>query len=299
MNYKRIIKNKEVRLGVLKKLKFIPDLWMIRLQYWIQLNRHVNLKNPQRYTEKLQWYKLHYRNPLMKQCADKYGVRDYIKFRGLGDILKENYGVYDSFKDIDFEKLPNKFVLKTTNGSGTNIFCEDKEHFDFKKAEKLLSNWLKRDYYALGREWAYKGIKPRIIAEEYLEDREGAYSGINDYKFVCFNGEPYYIAFDVDRFKDHKSNVYDVNWNFIDASVTYPNMGDVAPKPEGLDELVRVAKILSRDFPNVRVDLYWVNGKVYFGELTFYSGSGYLEFEPDDFDYEVGSHMCLDGIIKD
>lgn len=296
MNYKKIIKSQDLRFKILKALNFIPDSLMIKLQYKIKLGRSLNINDPKRYSEKLQWYKLNYRNPIMTKCADKYEVREYIKSKGLGCILNKLYLVCDSPNDIDLHLLPEKFVIKTTNGSGTNILCKNIDEFDIIESKKKLTNWLSRDYYSPGREWAYKDIKPRIIIEEYLEDQENRFDGINDYKFICFNGKVKYIVFDVDRQIGHKRNIYDKEWNFIDVSTDKPNIGDIIQKPKGLNQMIRVAEKLAEDFPTVRVDLYWVNNKIYFGELTFYPWTGYVSFKPDEFDFEIGNHFDLSKI---
>jgi hypothetical protein len=261
MDYKKIVKNQEVRFKILRTLKFIPDKIMIDIQYRIKLGRKPNLKNPLRYTEKLQWYKLNYRTDLMTKCSDKYLVRDYIESKGLGKILNRLYAVYDSVDEIDITLLPEKFVMKTTNGSGTNYFCTDKSTFNLEMAKGELSKWLKRDVYSPGREWAYKNIRPRIIVEELLEDSSNKFHGINDYKFICFNGNPKYVVVDVDRHVSHKRNIYDLDWNYIDVSTDHPNFKDEVDKPIGLKEMIQVAKVLAEDFPCVRVDLYWVNNK--------------------------------------
>lgn len=299
MDYKKIIKNQETRFKILHLLRFVPDSLMIMTQYRIKLGRKLNLINPQRYSEKLQWYKLNYRNPLMTQCADKYGVREYIKSKGLRHILNELYVVYDNVEEINLDQLPDKFVMKTTNGSGTNILCKDKTTICLEDIKKSLDHWINRDYFASGREWAYKDVVPRIIVEEYLEDEKNPFEGINDYKFICFNGEAKYIVLDVDRQVNHKRNIYDINWNFINVNTDHPNFGDCVPKPEGLNEMLRVVNVFAEDFPCVRVDLYWVNEKVYFGELTFYPWTGYIKFDPDEFDYIVGEQFNLPKKIID
>lgn len=293
MNYKKIIKSQDTRFKILNLLSFIPDKIMIAFQYRIKMGRKLNLSNPQRYSEKLQWYKLYYRNPLMTQCADKYSVREYIKSKGFEGILNELYAVYNSASEVDFDSLPEKFVIKTTNGSGTNIFCKDKAKLDINEVKEKLAKWIKRDTYSSGREWCYKNIKPKIIIEEYLEDQANPFQGINDYKFICFNGKVQYIVLDVDRHTNHKRNIYDAEWGFLNVSTDYPNLGDCVPRPVGLDEMLEVATTLSKDFPCVRVDLYWINGRIYFGELTFYPWTGYVSFNPDNFDYEVGRHFIL------
>lgn len=201
--------------------------------------------------------------------------------------------VTDDPENLEIDSLPNQFVIKTTNGSGTNIICKDKTLMNIENVRTQLNDWLHRDIFAISREWSYKDIKPNVIVEEYLEDMENTFEEINDYKFFCFNGKPLYVVLDVDRHTGHKRNIYDIDWNYIDVSTDHTNFGDVVPKPKGYEEMVRVAKILSKDFPFVRVDLYYVNGKVYFGELTFYPWSGYVQFNPDRFDFVLGENFSL------
>lgn len=294
--YKRILKSQSVRFLILKCLSFIPDTLMLKLQYQIKLNRKLDLKHPKRFTEKLQWYKLYYRNPQMTKCADKYLVREYIKPFNLENTLCNLYGVYNDPNQIDFAKLPNKFVIKTTNGSGTNIICMDKLQLNVTDIKKDLSKWIKRDCYGLGREWAYKDIKPRIIIEELLENNNDSFDGINDYKFLCFNGQVEYVVFDVDRFTNHKRCIYDKNWNYIDVGTDCEKLDNIVEKPQMFEQMKNIANILSNEFPFVRVDLYCVNNKIYFGELTFYPWTGYVQFEPDEFDFILGEKFILPNI---
>lgn len=291
--YKKIFKSQKFRFKILKILRFVPDKLMISMQYRIKLGRKINFNNPKRYTEKLQWYKLYYRTEKMSVCADKYRVREYLEEKGLSDIACTLYGCYENPQEIDFNKLPKKFVLKTTNGSSTNILCKDKEILDIAETKKKLDEWIKCPFYELGREWAYKNVKPRIIAEEFLEDNENSFVGINDYKFICFNGKVHYVVFDCDRFKDHKRAIYDREWNYINVSTDCGKVEDIIPIPEGFLKMRDIAEQLAEDFPCVRVDLYWVNKKVYFGEMTFYPWTGYVQFDPDKFDFELGDKFIL------
>ena len=291
--YKKIIKNKKTRYKILKMLKTIPDKSMIKLQYRIKLHRGLNLKNPQRYTEKIQWYKLNYRNPLMQKCVDKYYVREYVKEKGLENILNTLYQVVDCAQDLDFNLLPNKFIIKTTNGSGTNIICRNKSSLDINAVKKELDEYLAQAEASAGREWAYEGSSKKIIVEALLEDLNNVDLGVSDYKFLCFNGKPKYIVYDKDRFTDHKRNFYDIDWNYIKVDSDCPCFGDTVDKPKGLEEMLEIAKKLSEDFPAVRVDLYNIDGKIFFGELTFYPWSGYVQFSPDSFDYELGKDFPL------
>ncbi len=291
--YKKIFRSQKVRHAILNVLRFVPDKSMLKLQYRIKMGKKLNINQPLTYTEKLQWYKLYYRDPLMTKCADKHQVRDYLAQRGYPELSCKEYGVFDKAEDINLEELPNKFVIKTTNGSGTNILCKDKSTFDLSGAITEINGWLKRDCYGLGREWAYKDIEPKIIIEEYLEDKENVYDGINDYKFLCFNGKAYYVVFDADRYVGHKRSIYDADWNYVDVGTDCEKLGDVVPRPEGFDEMKRIAEDLAKDFPCVRVDLYWVNHRPYFGELTFYPWTGYVVFDPREFDIELGEKFVL------
>ncbi len=291
--YKKLFRSAKLRHTILTLLRFVPDKQMIKLQYRIKMGRKLNLDNPKTFTEKLQWYKINYRNPVLTQCADKHRVREHLESVGYGDLSCEEYGVYDRAEDIPFEDLPDKFVIKTTNGCGTNILCKGKNELDREKVIKELNEWLKRDCYGLGREWAYKDIKPRIIVEEYLEDNTNEFEGINDYKFLCFNGKVHYIVFDADRYTDHKRSIYDAEWNYVDVGTDCKKLEKTVPKPEGFEEMKKIAEDISKEFPFVRVDLYWLNNRVYFGELTFYPWTGYVVFDPEEFDTVLGREFVL------
>lgn len=294
--YKKYIKSPEVRKKILNALWFLPDSVMLKLQYIIKLKRKLNLKHPRRYTEKLQWYKMNYRNPLMHKCVDKYLVRDFVKKRGLESILVDLYGKYDSIHDIDFESLPESFVMKTTHGGGglNVIVCKDKSKLNFNElTEKLSSGNKPFRKRSGGREWAYYGLKPGIIVEELLINKENPEAGINDYKIFCYDGKPTYIIVDVDRYIGHKRNFYDISWNNLHISSDCPVADREIDKPKKLEEMLKIASRLSKGFPYVRVDLYEVDDKIYFGEMTFYPWSGYVQFTPDSFDFELGKKFKL------
>lgn len=296
MNYKKLFRTREARMKVLNFLRFIPDKYMIQLQYRIKFGRKLNLKDPKRFTEKLQWYKLYYRNPIMKQCVNKYAVRDYVKSKGLQDILVPLYAHYNRVEDIDWENLPDRFVIKTQHdGGGWNVvIVQDKKNLNKEEViQKLSFSGTKSEKNAVGREWAYYEIPKGIIAEELLTNHENPGAPINDYKIYCFSGVPKYIHVDVDRFIGHKRNFFDVQWNQLDLQSEYPNYPGTIAKPDQLEKMLKIAGILSEDFPFVRVDLYDVNGKVYFGELTFYPSAGYADHHPDEWDYEFGKDFEL------
>ncbi len=291
--YKKIIRNRNLRFKILAALRFVPDDTMIRLQYKLKTGRKLNLKNPERYTEKLQWYKLYYRDPVMLQCADKYAVRKFIKSKGLESILNELYMKFDSPEDISFDALPEQFVMKLSNGSGTNLLCANKNNLDLEDVKKNFRLFYARNSAVASREWVYNADKKTVIVvEKFLEDPDQN-GGIYDYKFICFGGIPQYVVCDVNRFSDHRRNIYDMDWNDLHVGSDCPCSDDAIPRPAKLEEMVEIAKILAADFPAVRVDLYLVQNQIYFGELTFFPWSGYVTFDPDRFDFEAGKRFIL------
>ena len=294
MNYKKIIKSREARSLILRMLRFIPDEQMLRLQYRIKTGRGLNLDHPVRFTEKLQWYKLHYRNPLMHVCADKYAVREYVKSRGLEEILVPLIARYPTVDEVEWDKLPPRFVIKTTNGGGglNVIVCPDKAKLNTDEAREKLRPVKKRPRTG-GREWAYYGLEPGIVVEELLVNEQRPEAGINDYKFFCYNGSARYIIVDTDRYIGHKRNFYDRDWNNLGITSDCPACDREIPRPAELEEMLRAAEKLSEGFPFVRVDLYCVGGRVYFGEMTFYPWSGYVCFTPDEADERFGRDFVL------
>lgn len=291
MNYKKILKSRRLRLRILKALSMVPDKSMLKIQYKLQLGRWPDFKTPKRFTEKIQLYKMHYRNPLMHICVDKYKVRDFIEKKGLGNYLVKLYGVYDDARNIDFNQLPERFVIKTNDGGGGNniIICKNKSQLNIEDTINKVNSWLDVKSINPGREWAYTGIdRSRIIVEEFLENTSDPEVGVSDYKIFCFNGKPKYIFFDGERYILHKRNIYDIEWNDLHIATDCENFKKEIPKPKNLDLMLEIAGILSEDFPFMRVDLYNIDGKIYFGELTFYPLSGYIPFSRDDFDFELG-----------
>lgn len=257
-------------------------------------NDELNLDNPKTFNEKLQWLKLYDRNPKYTKMVDKYEVRQYIK-----EIIGEEYlipclGIYDSIKEIDFDKLPNQFVLKTTHDSGTVVICKDKKNFDQKEAIKLLKKRLKRKYYYLWREWPYKNVKPRIIAEKYMTEKNQ--NSLNDYKFYCFDGQPKMMFVIIDRGSNTKANYYDMEFNKLDVTQTFPSFNKKIKKPKQFDKMVDLCKILSKNIPHVRVDFYIINDQIYFGELTFFDSAGFDKFTPDKYDHILGSWIDISKI---
>ena len=300
--YKKIIRSPKVRKRILDILRFVPDESMLKLQYRIKLGRKLNLKNPERFTEKLQWYKLYYHNPLMKQCVDKYEVRKFVADKGLQDILVPLVKKYSDIDDIKADELPDEFVMKTTNGGGglNVVVCNDKSKLDLANIKsKMDSSDKVFKARSGGREWAYYGLKREIVIEKLLKNDKNPEAGITDYKIFCYNGVPKYIIVDVDRYIGHKRNFYDIGWNNLYITSDCPACNREIEKPSNLDKMLEVAEKLSEDFPFVRVDLYNVEEKIYFGELTFYPWSGYVQYTPDSFDYELGKHFILPETLRE
>ncbi len=295
IDYKKIIKSRKVRLRILSFFNFVPDKWMIKMQYRIKTGRRLNLKNPQRFTEKLQWYKLYYKNPLMIQCVDKYDVREYVKSKGLENILIPCYGVYDSVEQIEWKTLPNQFVIKNTLGGGGNsvIIVKEKDEDNLENIKKTTASWLAKDARKkdAGREWPYySGKNHRIIIEKYIDSSKDE-GGLIDYKFFCFNGHSAYIYVVADRMLGNGAGlgVFDAQFNRINVERSDERpLTRIVNKPENFEQLKSVAEVLSEDFPEARIDLYDQNGEILFGEITFFDGSGYMRFEPDEFDYQLG-----------
>ena len=272
-------------------LRFIPDEAYIQLYYFSHFKHFANLNNPKTYNEKLNWLKLHDRNPLYTILVDKYEVKEYV-----GKAIGEEYiiptlGVWEHFDDIDFDQLPDQFVLKCTHDSEGLVIVKDKGKLDKAAAREKIEAALKVNFYYIGREWPYKNVKPRIIAEQYMEDHiDGE---LRDYKFFCFDGEPKAMFVASDRSKDAtKFDYYDLNFNHLQIKQHYPNAGNVR-KPVTFDKMIELSKVLSAGFPHVRVDFYEVNGHLYFGELTFYHFSGFMPFQPEEWDRKFGEWLKL------
>ncbi len=266
--------------------------YCLKYQFKKYTGRRLHIENPETFNEKLQWLKLYYRNPLMTQCADKVAVRDYIAKKIGAQYLIPCIGVYNSPDDIDFENMPDKFVLKINWGSGQNIIIKDKSKMDVKDIKQKLTDWMcpESNHYFNFFEWGYKDIPPKIIAEKYIEQMDG---NLLDYKFFCFNGVPKYCEIDIDRFTDHKRCFYDMEFNKQPFTTLYPLYKGNIVKPAGFSTMKKIAKILSSGFPHVRVDLFMVDDKIYFGEMTFCHGAGHEKFEPEEWNKKLGDLLVL------
>lgn len=254
-----------------------------------------DLENPRTFNEKLQWLKIHDRKDIYTTMVDKYEAKKYVSH-----VIGEKYviptlGVWDHFDDIDFSKLPTSFVLKCTHDSGSVVLVRDKNHWDKEAAKKLLERGLSRNYYWSGREWPYKNVKPRILAEEMVDMNPV------DYKWICLKGEPEVLCMCMDRQKgDLTFNYYDMNFNLLPFEWVHPNIKTGGVKrPENFDEMKKLAQKLSKGIPEVRVDFYDINGQVYFGELTFYHQSGFAPFSPEGWDLKLGQLLDLTDIKRE
>lgn len=298
MEYKSIIKSRSTRVQIMRLLSFIPDSIMIKLQYKIKTGRKLNLKNPKRFTEKLQWYKVYYRDPLMAQCVDKYDVRKYVEKCGYSSILNPIIGVYDTPDEIDFSILPQQFVLKDTLGGGGNevIIVTNKASINWNNIKRELYSWVKPKWGKHpGREWVYDRKQNRILIEHYIPSDKNA-GGLIDYKFFCFDGKVQYLYVICNRVlgQGAQLGIFDAQFHLLPVSRNDEKKLSVKiDKPENFDELVICAEKLSKPFPEARIDLYDVNNKILFGEITFFDGSGYMTYDPDSFDYEMGKWFVL------
>lgn len=267
------------------------DQLFCELQYFRHHLAWPNLASPTRFNEQIQWLKLFYRNPILRQCVDKILVRHYVSERIGRQHLIPVIGVYDCVDDIPFEALPSQFVLKASHGSGWNVICAKKDDLDIRSTRDLLKSWMRRDFFKVGREWAYRDLVPRLICEEFLS--ESGDVPPSDYKFHCFGGEPRYIQVDYARFSRHSRVIYDAEWRQVPCRLEYPNDVPNQDPPSTLDKMLNISRTLAAEFPFVRVDLYNYCGEVLFGELTFYPGKGIEKFVPKEYDYVFGQWLTI------
>ncbi len=272
---------------------WLPDKQYLRMVYRGQLGERLDLENPRKFSEKLQWLKLYDRNPQYHTIVDKYEVKKYV-----AGIIGEQYiiptiGVWDDPDRITFETLPEQFVLKCTHDSGSIVICRDRAAFDPEQARKKLKKALKHSTYWFGREWPYKGLKPRVIAEPYLEDSEC--EELRDYKFFCFDGVVKCFKIDFDRFILHRANYYSREGNLLEIGeqVCPPDHHREIKIPDNIGKMIELAETLTQGYPFLRADFYDVNGNIYFGELTFFPDSGMGEFTYEGNDILLGSWITL------
>lgn len=280
---------KEIRYEFIRGLS--PDKYREALCQWYYTatRERLDLDNPKTINEKIQWIKLYDSTPLKTQLSDKYEVRNWVKEKIGEEHLIPLLGVWDRFEDIDFNTLPDQFVLKANHGCGWNIIVRDKQNFDVEDARKKFCLWLGKNYAYQGFEFHYKKIVPKIIAEQYME-----FDGqLKDYKFLCTNGSIRYIWVDIDRYGDHRRTVFNTEWEEQDFSIAYPRAENSIPKPDNFEKMKELATVLCQGFVLVRVDLYNVQGKIYFGEMTFTPGNGKMNYDPPEFDEILGDMIKL------
>lgn len=268
-----------------KKLSFEDIENIISDRYYKEFNRKLSWDNPKTYTEKTNVSKVYgFKDEKRKQLTDKYLVREWVESKIGKEYLIPLYGVYNSFNEIDFNKLPDKFVIKCNHDSGSVTLCNDKSKLNLKELRyKYNEFYLKRNFAYIGYEMHYKDIEPKILIEKYMGDK------IRDYKFLCFDGKPYYCWVDFDRFGNHKRNFYDMDWKLQPFNqYSYGNFDKDVKKPKKFEEMKKIAEKLSSGFDHVRVDLYLIEDKIYFGEMTFTNGNGFEKITPDDWDYKLG-----------
>lgn len=296
---RRYIKDPYYSLGydlIKKHPRWMSDKFYIKTLWRMCMGYELDLKHPITFNEKLQWLKLHDHNPLYPTLVDKVRVKDWVADKIGAEHIIPTLAVYKSVEEINLDKLPNQFVLKCNHDSGSVVICKDKNHFDFNEAKKKLDKALHHNFYWDAREWAYKKVKPLIFAEQYMEDtRTGE---LQDYKFFSFDGvaKALFIATERQGNEETKFDFFDMDFRHIDVTNGHPNADTLPSKPESFDEMVRMANELSKDFPEVRVDFYEVNGKSYFGELTFYHWGGMTPFQPNYFDKTMGEWIDLSKI---
>lgn len=273
----------------------LPDKAYLRIMYKRKTGKTLHLKNPKTFNEKLQWLKLNDRNPEYIKIVDKHMAKEYV-----ANIIGERYiiptySVYNHFDEIDFDLLPNQFVMKCTHDSGGVLIVRDKEQLDISKAKKRIEQNLKRDYYKAGREWPYKNVKPKIIVEKYMDSLTNEKNGLTDYKFMCFNGEVKCCFTCTERYSKTglKVTFFDNDWKEMPFERHYPKSSVPIHRPDQYDEMREISERLSKGMKFVRVDLYVIQKNVYFGELTLYPGCGFETFSPEEWDLKLGNWLKI------
>lgn len=270
----------------------ISDSLYLKGFYRLFMGEKLDLKNPKTFNQKIQWLKLHNKDKRYTKMVDKYGAREIIKNELGEEYLIPLLGVWNKFDDIDFNKLPNQFVLKTTHDSGSIVVCTDKSRLNIKLARNKMNSALRNNYFYFGREYPYKNVPSRIICEQYIAD--GNFMELRDYKFYCFNGEPKILLIASNRFADLKLDFYDMDLNLLPFTKGhYMHSNNIVTRIEALDSMIEIATKFSKGIPFLRVDLYYINSKIYFGEFTFHPEGGTGHFHPREWDKKLGDMIKL------
>lgn len=281
-----------IRLVPQKILNKIPDAIFLKIRYYAGVGKKLNLENPQTFNEKLQWLKLYDRKPEYTVMVDKHAVKKYVADQIGDEYVIPTLGVWNSFDEIDFDSLPDQFVLKCTHDSGGLVICRDKKTLDIDSAKKKIEKSLKQNFFYRCREWPYKNVPPRIMAEQYMQD--GDSRNLPVYKILNFSGEPRIIqVIQNDKTKNETIDYFDTRWHLLKMKQNFPNSAIPMERPVCLSEMLDLARKLSKDLPVIRVDLYEVNGKVYFSEYTFYSDAGFAAFYPEKWDNILGNWISI------
>lgn len=293
---KKTLSDKDRLMLYLEYRGMIPrmsDEEFLRKKWRVEMGTELDLEHPRTFNEKLQWLKLYDRRPEYTTMVDKVAVKDYVANIIGKEHIIPTLGVWEDPDEIDFDALPDQFVLKCNHNSGTGMcICRDKSKLNVKKVKAGLRKGLKEDFYLINREWPYKNVPRKILAEQYMVDESG--TELKDYKVFNFNGEPKFIEVDFDRFKKHKRNLYSIVWDQIEGEIEFPpDKERVIDTPKKLAEMLEIAEKLSAGIPHVRTDFYSVDDKIFFGELTFFHGSGYEKFRPDGLDLQLGSWVNI------
>lgn len=271
----------------------LSDRLYIRINYRLLMGYWPDLDSPKTFNEKLQWLKLYDRKPIYTQMVDKVSAKEYVRGIVGNDHIIPTIAVYEDFEQIDFSALPNQFVMKCSHDSGGVIVCRDKSLLNYAKAKQVLVKGLKTQFYPITREWPYKDVRPQIIIEKYMVDESGY--ELKDYKFFCFSGQVKFFKIDFDRETNHRANYYDRDLNLLPFGESHypPDPQRNAQIPSNIKEMIIIAEKLSDNHPFLRVDLYNINGKVYFGELTFFPASGVGAFTDQEWDVKIGEMLFL------
>lgn len=297
----KFVKVPKIRFGYLSRLgwyNYLSDEEYVRREWKLNYGTDLNLEKPETFNEKLQWLKVNVHCPEYTEMVDKYAAKRYVAKRIGEEYIIPTLGVWKDFKEIDFDELPQKFVLKCTHDSGGIIICKDKKQLDIKSAEKWLNKYLNRNYYC-HREWPYKNVPPQIIAEKYMQD--GNNESLTDYKFYCFNGIPryLYVSVGMSNHQTARMSFVTTDWKLANFGRTdYKRLKGLPQRPDKLEEMIEIAKKLSDKVPFLRVDLYEIDGKVYFGELTFTPCAGMMPFDPPEADLEIGKMLDISYLMN-